>query len=306
MSDRLIWRSAAACGLLCLLAPSLALGQLELSGGQQLAFDRPEAWAMKYFASATLPSALGAPRALAVGEIDLSLEYGQIPSLSEEERTVGFGGVKEEDLNKVPYYVRPRVDVGLGRKLTLSVGYLPPVERNGARPNVLTVALGRPVYETPSWRFSLRLHGQVGSVEGDFTCSARTVAAGDDPEKNSFGCSAVSRDDFETQTLGLEASMAWELGAQDRWEPYISASIQRMDLEFQVRAEYSNIIDRSRLLTEGHTWSATAGVGCALSSRWRLVGEIFYSPLEVVRPPSVSRQTDELLNARALLTYKVR
>lgn len=288
------------------LGATTALAQPVIEGTESIDFDRPEAWAMKYFASVALPTTFGGPEPLAAGDVDLTLEYVQIPSLDEAERRVGFGGFKVEDLNKSPYLLRPVVAVGLGRKLTLEAGYVPPVDRNGAEASLLTLALGRPLVESDRFRFGLRLHAAAGSIEGDFTCSADTAAAGDDPVRNPFGCEAASRDEYDLSTLGLEASAAWALGSEERWEPFVALSYNRMDLEFQVNARYAGLIDRTRLETDGETFYAVAGVGYRLAPAWRLAGEVFYSPLDVVRPPDPSTRTDELVNLRAVLSYRLR
>ena len=286
--------------------PTASLGQVAIGGRQTLDFDAPEAWAMKYFASVSIPSTFGSPPPLEAGEIDLGLEYVQIPSLDADQRRVGFGGAKVEDLNKVPYLFRPVARFGLGKKLTLSASYLPPVDRNGAEANIFALALGRPVHEGRNWRAGLRLHTQIGTVEGDFTCSEQTVAGGSDPERNPFGCEQVSRDEYDVRSIGLELSASWQLGEDGRWEPFAALSYNHMDLEFQVNAVFSGLVDHTRLITDGQTVYGVVGIGYHLSDRWRLAADVFYSPLDVVRPPSTSAETDELVNLRALLSYKIK
>ena len=250
-----------------LVSAGLALAQIVIDGREAIDFDRPEAWAMKYFASVSIPSSFGSPEPSTAGEFDVALEYVQIPSLSEDERRVGFGGTKLEDLNKVPSVIRPVARVGLGKKFTLSASYIPPVERNGAEASIFALALGRPIHEGRSWRLGLRLHAQTGTVEGDFTCSEQTVAAGNDPEGNPFACEAVSEEEYDLQSIGLELSAAWELGEEARWEPLVAVSYNRMDLEFQVNARYASLIDRTRLVTDGQTLYALAGIGYRRISR---------------------------------------
>lgn len=293
-------------GLLALLfLPASATAQVVIEGTTEIDFDRPEAWAMKYFASITRPGTFGAPRSLDAGDIDIALEYGQVPSLSEEERRVGFDGIKVEDLNKVPYFARPVVRVGLGKQFSLAASYVPPVENNGAEADIVTLAVARPLVVTERWRLGLSLHGQLGSVEGDFTCSEQTVAAGADPARNPFACEAPSRDEYDIEALGLTLAAAWRFGLDGRWEPYAALSFDRLDLETQVNARYSGLVDRTRLVTDGETWGATGGLGYRLSDAWHLAGEIHYSPLDVVRPPSTSSETDELVHVRAVLRYHI-
>jgi hypothetical protein len=261
---------------------------------------------MQYFAAVTLPSGLGTPRLMEPGQFEISIEYGQIPSLSEEERRVGFNGTKVEDLNRTSYLVRPVVTVGIGKGLELSASYLPPVELDGAEPNIFTLTLARPVVEQDDWRLGLRLVSQFGSVKGDFTCSRRMVDAGDDPVENPFGCEAPSKDEHSFVSVGLEVSTAWALGAEGSWEPHFALAYYHMDLEFQVNAMYSGIEDRKRLKTSGGIWTATAGLTYRMSPKWKLTAEAFYAPLKIVRPPATSAATEELLSLRALLAYRIR
>jgi hypothetical protein len=89
-------RAASAVAFLLLtLAPEGAGAQtLKLAEGpaQELDFDNPEAWAMEWTASLTLLTSLGPPRARETGELELGLELDWIPSVSEDERRVGFNG----------------------------------------------------------------------------------------------------------------------------------------------------------------------------------------------------------------------
>src|SRR5512134_658776 len=67
---------------------------------EQLSFNRPEAWALKYFASATLMSGLETPRTRDPWSVSFGAEIGWLPSVSDSQRFVGFNGTKQEDLNK--------------------------------------------------------------------------------------------------------------------------------------------------------------------------------------------------------------
>src|SRR5262245_19664527 len=121
---------ASACAL-AVLATAATAGALEaLSGKQQLDFDRPESWAMKYYASLTLMTSLGPPRPLKLGQVRIAVEGEWIPEVSDDKRVVGFNGTKAEDLNKLPAIARPRITIGLPWKLSLTVSYVPPFTIN--------------------------------------------------------------------------------------------------------------------------------------------------------------------------------
>lgn len=296
---------AAIAGLLALAATAHAGAQTVVGGTQDLHFDRPESWAQKYFASVTLFGGLGVGAPLDTGGVELGVEAGWVPSLSDAERTVGFDGVKQEDLNKTDVFGRLRVRVGLPAGIAIEVGVTPPVEVGGATPELYALSVERLVWSGARSRVGLRLHGQTGTIEGDFTCPADVAAAGDDPVLNPFLCQAPSEDQYRPDTLGLEAGGAFPL-RDGRLTPYVTASANHIDSELRVRAEYAGVIDRTVLSTDGWTWSAAAGVDWTFAGRWRLTSELFYSPLDVVRPPSTDTRNDGLFNARVALRVRLR
>ena len=117
----------------------------------ELDFDDPQSWAMQYFGSVALFTPLGAPVVREAGSVDLALEVTQVPHLSADERRVGFGGFKEEDLNRLPVFVRPRVAVGLPHRFAIEVGYVPPIEVDGIEPNLLSLAVDHAFYVGQHW-----------------------------------------------------------------------------------------------------------------------------------------------------------
>lgn len=63
---------------------------------QNVSFDRPEAWALKYFASTTLLSGLQPPEqsldGQRIGSVTVGLELGWLPALDPGQTKVGFNG----------------------------------------------------------------------------------------------------------------------------------------------------------------------------------------------------------------------
>ena len=74
---------------------------------EDIAFDRPESWALKYYTAVTTFTGLAAPRVRPAGTVEIGLEGGWIPYVSESDRRVGFDGTALEDLNKTPVFARP-------------------------------------------------------------------------------------------------------------------------------------------------------------------------------------------------------
>lgn len=290
---------AAVCATL--FAP-VAAGQPVLRNDEDLDFDRPEAWAMKYFTSVSLMSGFGVPEARRPGAVEVDVELGWIPEIDDDEARVGFSGSKVEDVNKAPVFLRPRLVVGLPRDVSLSVGYVPPVEAFDAEAHVLSLSLDRPLGRLGGWRFGGRLYGQLGEVESDITCPNEVVGV-DDPALNPTGCEEESRDRVTMNYAGVELSAAWG-SPEARWQPYAALAANHLDMEFQVDALTNGLRDLSRLTADGWTWSAAAGV------RWRgdgglgLAVEAYYTPLEVDRELDGRSENDALFHVRTLVSWR--
>jgi hypothetical protein len=279
--------------------------RLVVADTQRLDFNRPESWAMKYYASLTLLTGMGVPQERHAGEIDLAFESGSVPQLSTEERRVGFEGTKLEDVNKTRLFGRLRGIVGLGHGLALELAYTPPLRVGRARPDMLALALGRP-FALSSLRLGVRGYGQIGTITADITCSADEVAAGNDLPRNPFQCVRPSQDESRQKVAGLELVAGYD--GSSRVKPYAGVGLNHMDLDFRVNAVYSRglVEDHTAQLTRGTTVSATAGLTYEMSRRFRVTAELFYSWLSVARPPATRAAGEGLLNARVFFSYRAR
>lgn len=291
--------SALSLALFATLLPDPARAQPVIEATQELEFDAPESWAMKYFASLALPTGMGVPEAMGAGRIDLGFEGGFVPQLSEDERRVGFGGVKVEDLNRTRFFGRVRGRIGLSESTSLELAYLPPFEVDGTKPHMFSVAVGRPFDVSQNWKIGLRGYGHFGSIEGDITCSAEDLEG-----PNPYDCVAPSNDDLSQRAFGAEITTGYV--SESPLRPYVGIAFNYLDLEFQIDALHSGIHDRTLQLTDGATVSLTGGATYAAGERWRFTGELFYSWLSVVRPPSTTSTNDALFNFRFLVSYRIR
>ncbi len=265
---------------------------------EDLDWARPEAWAMKYFNSVSILTGLGPPAAREPWTFSVGLELDTIPRLSEDQRRIGFGGAKVEDINRLPALFRPRVTVGLPAKVSLDVAWVPPVEVRGVESNLFAVAAERPLYSDGPWTLGIRIYGQLGKVSGDFTCSEKEAAFPPGPPDNIYGCEAPSADELTLNHVGAAFTGGYLLKkTQLHW----GVAANFMDMEFQVNALTYGVLDRSLLLADGWTWSVNGGASWRLGGRTSLAAELFYSPLSVIRPPSTSRDNDPLFNVRTML-----
>jgi hypothetical protein len=265
---------------------------------------------MKYFTTVVLPTGMGVPGPIELGEVRLGLEAGWIPTLTPEQRRVGFNGTKKEDLNKVPVLGRMRLAVGLPWQLTADATWAPPVEVNGVTSHPFSLGLGRPLIRGGA--FTLGARGYVGRFwsRGSFTCSGPAIEpAGEHGDEDVHAadmsdCAAASHDKLTSRYAGVEMGGAYRFARASNLEAYASASVTYMDLEFQVDAQLMHGVDRSRLTTDGTVTAFAGGLRYPITNRLDVAGEAFYAPLTVHRPDSVhNTEIDGLFNLRGLLEY---
>jgi hypothetical protein len=295
-----------ACAGIGIVLPSPAAAQMVMNPTDHMSFDRPEAWALKYFTSATLLSGLETPRAARPGAISIGFEAGWLPPLSETQQLVGFNGTEPQDLNKAPVFLRPRVTLGLPAHLSAIVAAVPPVRTFGLKSKLLGLAIERPVYETPDWAVGLRVFGQVGTVQGSYTCPRSALAFEPGSPGNLDGCQAVSSDTASLRYAGGEASVAYRPDAPHTLSPHAAMGLAYMNVRFQVDALTFGMIDHTLLLSDGATIFGSGGISYNLTTRLALGVDAFYSPLSVRRGAGAPVQNDGLLNVRTLVTYRLR
>lgn len=303
------WRLTAyvaACAVLVIVLPAPAAGQMVMSPVESLPFDRPESWALKYFTSATLLGGLETPRTESPGSVSIGLEADWLPALSTAQQFVGYDGTQAQDLNKARFFPRPRVTIGLPASLSLVVAAVPPVPMFGLKTKLLAVGLARPVYETPALAVGLRVYGQVGTVEGSYTCPASRLAFAPGSPGNPDGCQAASTDQASLRYAGGEVSVAYRPDARSGLSPHASLGVAYMDVGFQVNALTYGMIDHTHYLSHGTTVSASGGISYRLTTRLVLGTDVFYSPLSVRRGFGAPAQNDGLFNIRTLVTYRMR
>ncbi|HLF57487.1 MAG TPA: hypothetical protein VI942_11635 [Thermoanaerobaculia bacterium] len=293
--------------LLCagaLVAPS-AGAQILYDTVERLDSDRPEAWGMKFAAAVADFDPLDAPRTLAPGEFELGFEAGSIPSLSLEERRIGFNGTKVEEIDRGPAYGRVRMRVGLPAGFDLALGFIPPVEIDGLEPMLYSASVARTLRDRPRFRVGGFVAYQGGRLEGDITCGRDAAAAGDDPVRNPLGCEAPSRDRLEVETASAGLSASLPARRPGGFEPYASLAAHYVDGRFEVHALYAGIDDRGVLLADDVIWSVAAGGAADLGTAWRLSGEIDFTPLELRREGG-DTESQSVWNARLFLARRLR
>jgi hypothetical protein len=299
VEDHMRYRRWAAGACLCFGFTS-APAQTVIRDEEILASDRPEAWAMNYVSAAGFLTAFGETPVLGAGEWLVAGELGHVPTLSDRQQRVGFGGDKAEDLNKSPVFGRLRATLGLPAGWIAELGYTPPLTIDGTRTHDLfALAIGRRLVERDAWSVSARVFGQHGSATGDITCPEQVVGPFD-PEDNPFGCVAASHDRIALNHYGVDATWARASGA---WRWHATAGVVRNEPTVQVDALVFSVRDRSHLVARGVLPYLAFGANRALGPQWTLGAEWLYVPLDVRREADRGSGNDAFSGLRLRLAW---
>ena len=277
-----------------------------INATEELAFDRPEAWALKYFIANTTLSGLGTPVVTRAGSVSIGFEGGWIPTLTEAQQRVGFNGTAPQDMNKAPVMLRPQVVVGLPGRFAITAAVNPPIKAFGVTPRLVSGALDWTATDTQALRVTLRGHGQTGTVTGAFTCSAAVAANPPGSAANPTGCEGESADEATLRYVGGEVRVALRVLTWNGITPHVAAGVNVVDAKYQLNAPAFGKIDRTLLTTSGVTPSTSAGIGYAVNDRIALAVDGYYAPMTVRRTATAAQTIDSLVNARALLIYRWR
>jgi hypothetical protein len=245
-------------------------------------------------------------RPLEPGSIVLEFEGITIPSLSLEQRTVGFDGIKEEDLNKVPLLGRGRIVVGLPWGFHVTGGWVPPLEIRGVKGNLFSLSAGRELPLGAGWTASARAFAQDGVIEGAFTCYEDVVAFPPASPGNPWACEELSEDEYSLTVAGGEVQVARVIASFGAPRIHAGAAAASMDAEFQVSALRSGFLDRTLLRADGTVLTYSAGARWELASGITLGGEVVYAPLSVDRHDGEGSVNDPLLNVHVVLGFRAR
>jgi hypothetical protein len=272
-------------------------------------FNRPEAWGLKYFASATLLNGLQPPEASEdhrVGSISIAMELGWLPTLNEGQSRIGFNGKAPEDLNQTHVLIRPVVRIGLPDKFTALIAAPPPFEVWGLTPRLVAFGLERPLVERGQWAVNWRGYGQLGWIKGAFTCPNSVLSFAPGSPQNPTECVGQSQDKASLRYAGMEFQVAHKLRRAPKLTPHVAVAANFIDGVFQVHAPLQDGLDHTRMWTRGGTFSSSGGISYAVRKNVGLVFDVFYTPLWVQRASGAPTTNDGLFNVRALVSYTFR
>lgn len=274
---------------------------------ERIGFDRPEAWALKRFDAATLPSTmlpvvpveLRNPGALSVG-----ITTDWLPMLDAGQETVGFDGTKQEDLNKAPAVIRPIIGVQLPWSFRAFAIAPPPVTTFGIKPRLFAFGLERPLLDAKQWTLDWQGYGQVGSVKGAFTCPQSALAFPPGSPENPTDCVALSSDIASLHYAGTQFQVSHPLPHLLKLIPHASVAGTFDDVAFLTHAPITFGLSQTRQWARGGMFSTSGGASYLFNQRIAFTVDVFYAPLEVSRTQGAPVTNDGLFNVRALLSYQ--
>ena len=287
----------------------LTLGEVAAASAQartapeRIDFDWPEAWAMKYFTSASLLGAPSGSVAAGAPQVWVGVDIVWLPPLSTAEQRVGFNGTAQEDLNQAPVFVRPRVDLTLSDRWTLSAAGLPPVRVFGITPRLLALRVTWYARRGLRWTVSTFGRGQIGGVTGAITCPSGVLRFSPGSDGNPRGCDATSADVTSLRYASIGVDVDRVLSRSREWRVHGSFGVNLVDGVFQTHAPTFGFIDRTRLTSRGLAYNGSLGVRYA-HGRFELGADVLYAPL-TIRRPSAPISLDSLVTVRSVVMYRI-
>lgn len=263
--------------LALLLLPATALAQGDC-------FPSKDSHEANAFAILDVPLAFGtstAPARMAPWALRFAVETSYVPNIDDSTRTptICRPGKGPENTNIVDLLPRPRIAMGLPAGLVLEASWIPPVEVNGAKPNLFGFALGRDFgLGKHAMMLALRLHATVGKIDAPIVCNEEALQ---DPTSECFN-GELSNDTFHPNVFGGEATVGWSLGG-GRVQPFLGGGMNFLRPRFRVN--FTNAVgstDRRRvevdltraILFGGATWFPLPRLG--------ITGQIYSAPSDAV------------------------
>ena len=269
---------------------------------QNVDLDSPEGWAMAFMTASAQNLGQAPPHSVDVRDISFSAELSSIPRLSREQQKIGFGGFKDEDLNKSPAFGRLRANVGLPWNVDAEISWTPPLKINNSKPDHLWgAALSKPLFDNERISVGLRLFLLRGGVIASVTCSEDTINFAPYTLQNTAGCIGLSDDKLQMDHEGVEVFLSFN--NTSNIIPWISLASTNIDNAVEIDAPLEIGRERATVYSSGTIQTLSFGLNYDISENWSLNAASSYTPLDVQRPND-SSDNDDFWNVRAGLTIR--
>ena len=269
---------------------------------QKVDLDSPEGWAMAFMTASAQNLGQAPPHAVKVRDISISAELSSIPRLSKAQQRIGFGGFKDEDLNKSPVFGRLRANIGLPWNLDAEISWTPPLQINDSKPDHLWgAALSKPLVNNEKISIGLRLFLLRGGVTASVTCSEDTINFAPYTLQNTAGCIGLSDDKLQMDHEGVEVFLSFKNASTIL--PWISLASSNIDNSVEIDAPLEVGRERATVYSSGTTHTLSFGFNYDIRENWSLNAASSYTPLDVQRPND-SSDNDDFWNVRLGLTIR--
>lgn len=199
------------------------------------------------------------------GSLRLGIDLTALPPISDAlaTPTTCRPGKGPENADPLPGFARVRLRWQFAGGVAAEIGWLPPVRLEGVRANLFGVALSRTMPLRPRTDLTLRVHGDVGTVTGPFTCPDAALA---DPASECFQ-GTRSEDRYRPTVLGADALVSWR---GDRLAPFVGAGYARLMPRFRVAfTDRLDRVDSTRVRVDLDRLALVGGVTWHPHARWR-------------------------------------
>ena len=218
-----------------LLFTSLSFGNQNSYVDQEVDFSSPEGWGMAFMTTSSQNLGQMPPHSVNIKDISISAELSSIPRLSKEQQKIGFGGFKDEDLNKSPAFGRIRASIGLPWDLNAEISWTPPIQINNSKPdNLWGAAVSKPIINNEKIGLGLRLFLVRGGAIASVTCSEDNLNFEPYTLQNTAGCIALSDDKLKMDHEGIEIFLS--LNNSSAILPWISLASSNLDNSVEINA----------------------------------------------------------------------
>ena len=269
---------------------------------QYVDLDSPEGWAMAFMTASAQNLGQKPPHSINLRDISISAELSSIPRLTKEQQRIGFGGFKDEDLNKSPAFGRLRANIGLPWNLDAEISWTPPLQINDSKPDHLWgVGLSKPLFNNEKIGIGLRFFLLRGGVVASVTCSEDTVRFDSYTPQNTAGCVGLSDDKLQMDHEGIEVFLSFK--SSSKILPWISLSSSNIDNSVKIDAPLEVGRERATVHSSGTIQTLSVGLNYDISDDWSFNAASSFTPLDAKRPTDTPGN-DNFWNVRFGLTSR--
>ncbi|MGE0353699.1 MAG: hypothetical protein AB7I33_10155 [Gemmatimonadales bacterium] len=224
-------------------------------------------------------TAAGAPAYPGRWAVEAGLEASYLSRVDDATATptICRPGKGPENVNILPGFLRPRVSLGLPGRFVLEAAWVPPIRVNGARPNLVGLALTR-IMPVGTVRLALRAEATLGVIHAPVTCDEDALR---DPTSECFN-GTVSDDSYRPNILGLEL-LAARAVSEGGLMLYGGVGYSHLAPRFRVNfINQFDETDRRRVEVDLDRLTLTAGATLRAGNRVGITAEVHTAPVDAV------------------------